>query len=567
MKRTLLSFIVIMFISSIVLAACSKNQEPESPKESSDVNQEQAEDPASFDPLGKYETPVTITQVLSYRPPEEQDALKGVTPETNAYLKDLKEMMNIDLKYLWSVPMDQYAEKFSLSIASGDLPDMMMVDQATFLNFVRQGLVADLSEVYENYASPTLKRVIESDGGLALQATTVDGKVMGLTTSFQSAVQLAYIRADWLKNLNLPVPKTMEEFEAVAEAFVKNDPDMNGENDTYGFAMNKNFLVGAWAFDARGIFYSHQSYPGGWIKGQDGTLLPGEIQPGTKEALTRLQDWYKRGIIDREFALKDENKVSEDIVAGRVGITLGEWWVPNWPLNLSKDNNPNAEWIAVPLPEVGGESAKTLISPTLNAIMVVNKKYKQPEAAVKLANYYLEMRKPKYIDKSSPDYKGADSGYIYNWFEPRFIYPNYLDDAFIAVNEALDKGQTDIQIPEDFLAAGEAAQFFNESKKYMDNKKDNAAWGFYYSRVAKEGGFGLSKKALDDKQFIQNEFYGTQTPTQLERGGSLNKLMAETFTKIVMGEDIDQFDKFVESWKTLGGNDITDEVNEWYKGK
>jgi hypothetical protein len=44
----------------------------------------------------------------------------------------------------------------------------------------------------------------------------------------------------------------------------------------------------------------------------------------------------KRAILDKEFALKDENKVVEDIVAGRVGISYGEWWYPNWPLNIEQ---------------------------------------------------------------------------------------------------------------------------------------------------------------------------------------------------------------------------------------
>lgn len=576
MAKKSVNFVVGTILSlSMVLAACSNGndnkQGSESPSASAPASapassQASAEpvDSTNYDPLGKYEEPLTITQVLSYRPPEDPETLKGITPETNGYLKDLKEMTNIEIKYKWSVPQDQFAQKFSLAIASGDLPDVMMVDQQTFEKFKEQDLIADLTDVYEKYASPTMKKVVESDGGLALQATTADGKLMGVTTSYQSPVQMGYIRADWLKNLNLQVPTTMEEFEQVAEAFVKNDPDKNGKNDTYGISMNKNFLINAWGFDARGIFYAYDSYPGGWLKGDDGKLLAGDIQPGTKDALAKLQSWYSKGILDKEFALKDENKASEDIVAGKVGITLGEWWVPNWPLNLNKDKDPKADWIAVPLPTVNGEPTKTLISQTLNEIMVVNKKYKNPEAAIKLANFYLEMQKPKYIDKSSPDYRGPKNGYVYLWFMPRLIYRNFLNDAFEAVNTALDAKQEKLDIPDDFLAAGDAAQFFTESKKYLANPKDNVAWGVYYSRVAKDGGFGLSKKVLDSNTIVNNEFFGVQTPTQVERGASLNKLIAETFTKIIMGAPLDDYDSFVSSWKKLGGDDITEEVNEWY---
>ncbi len=43
-----------------------------------------------------------------------------------------------------------------------------------------------------------------------------------------------WIRQDWLDNLGLEVPRTWDEMAAVAEAFVTQDPDGNGEDDTIG---------------------------------------------------------------------------------------------------------------------------------------------------------------------------------------------------------------------------------------------------------------------------------------------------------------------------------------------
>lgn len=73
-----------------------------------------------------------------------------------------------------------------------------------------------------------------------------------------------------------------------------------------------------------------------------------------KTALGKLQSWYKDGILDKEFALKDENKAVEDITAGKVGIVYGEWWYPNYPLNLNVDKDPKAEWIAIQIPGLDG---------------------------------------------------------------------------------------------------------------------------------------------------------------------------------------------------------------------
>ncbi|MCQ6559858.1 extracellular solute-binding protein [Paenibacillus mendelii] len=572
MRRTTASLIV-MIMLIVALAACSGNDNAggnnskqgndPSANKGSNVSGNQS-DSGPQDPLGKYEEPITVTQVLAYRAPEEGDALKGVTPETNGYLKDLKEMLNIDLKYEWSVPADQFEQKFSLAIASGDLPDIMQIDYNTYEKFKEQDVLADLTDAYKNYASPLLKKTIEADNGFALKSLTTDGKLLGVATSGEGVVQIVWIRSDWLANLKLQPPTTIDELEKVAEAFVKNDPDQNGSDDTYGIVFNKNLL--GWGFDARGAFYSHGAYPGAWIKDADGKLVAGEVQPETKTALARMQSWYKNGILDKEFALRDENKASEDIVASKVGIAFGEWWYPNWPLNLNKDNDPKAEWIPLMLPSLDGSApGKTLISRTVSSILVVNKKAKHPEAAIKMANFYLELSKPKYAVKESPDFKGAKNGYIYLWFQPRFYYPKMFDEVMAKVSDAIDAKQDQLDLPDDFPGAGEAQSVFTNAKKFFENPKDNAAWGMWYSRGARDGGVGLSKKVVDEKHTVYNEYYGPPTPTMLEKGASLNKLMIETFTKIIMGSaPITDFDKFADSWKKLGGNDITDEVNAWY---
>jgi putative aldouronate transport system substrate-binding protein len=40
----------------------------------------------------------------------------------------------------------------------------------------------------------------------------------------------------------------------------------------------------------------------------------------------------------------------------------------------------------------------------------------------------------------------------------------------------------------------------------------------------------------------------------------------ETFNKIIYGKlPIDVFDQFVTNWKSNGGDQITQEVNDWFK--
>ncbi|MNL48621.1 hypothetical protein D3C87_1714920 [compost metagenome] len=51
----------------------------------------------------------------------------------------------------------------------------------------------------------------------------------------------------------------------------------------------------------------------------------------------------------------------------------------------------------------------------------------------------------------------------------------------------------------------------------------------------------------------------------VEKESTLKSLETEVFMKIIMGNvSLDEFDKFVTDWNTLGGADMTKEANEWY---
>ena len=77
-------------------------------------------------------------------------------------------------------------------------------------------------------------------------------------------------------------------------------------------------------------------------------------------------------------------------------------------------------------------------------------------------------------------------------------------------------------------------------------------------------GIGLIEKFTEADQFVWYTpvFYNT-TKTMKTKNADLNKLQEETFVAIVTGsKSIDEFDDFVQSWKSRGGDQITKEVQE-----
>ncbi|MRA94216.1 extracellular solute-binding protein, partial [Bacillus thuringiensis] len=68
-----------------------------------------------------------------------------------------------------------------------------------------------------------------------IEAASIDGALYGVPVQKDYARAGLVIRKDWLDNLGLDVPTTMDELYEVAKQFTENDPDGNGVDDTVGF--------------------------------------------------------------------------------------------------------------------------------------------------------------------------------------------------------------------------------------------------------------------------------------------------------------------------------------------
>ena len=67
-------------------------------------------------------------------------------------------------------------------------------------------------------------------------------------------------------------------------------------------------------------------------------------------------------------------------------------------------------------------------------------------------------------------------------------------------------------------------------------------------------------------ELFPNLFNGEPTATMKKKWEQLQTMEKQIYTNIIYGkEPVDAFDKFVEEWKNQGGDQITQEVNEWYQ--
>ena len=556
----------VLVLASLMLAACSggggdgANGDPGG---ASKDNQNQTS-AADDGPLGKYDPAIEVSFVRDLSDVVENNVLgvlKGETIDNNRWTQLYEDELGIKIKYDWVVKgsptSDQYLQKINVTLASGDLPDVIPVNATQLKQLADSDQIEDMTELYEKYASPFTKKVLSEEGTSVFDAATFDGKLMAvpqLESSMERAMYI-WIRTDWLDKLGMKPPKTMADVLAISKAFTENDPDGNGKKDTFGLGVTKDLWGGAMGLE--GFMAGYDAYPNIWVEDASGKLVFGSTQPEVKKALQVLQDMAKNGQIDQEFGVKDGGKVSEQISAGKIGMEYGEQWNSIWPLQLNRDNDPNAQWQAFPIVSESGETPKVPLKFSTTRFFAVKKGAAHPEAVIKMFNLHLEKNwgETAEFDKyfAPPE---AESVWQLSPVTPYPVKKNV--DAFRAIDAARKAG--------DFSTlTGEAKTIQEKLEAYASGSSDGfALWG--WERIyGEEGSMGIADHYDKNNQFLREKFVGAPTPTMVERKATLEKLQNEVFVKIILGDPIDKFDQFVADWKKLGGDQITQEVNEWYE--
>ncbi len=149
--------------------------------------------------------------------------------EQNRWTEYINENSPVKVKWV-PVPRTESVAKINALFASGEAPDLVWEFGKTFMdNLVVQDVIQPVDEYVEQY-STTYKQYLEEHPELKPYITAGDGKMYGMTsarTPLGVANHGMWIRQDWLDNLGLDTPTTIDELNEVALAFTKNDPDGN----------------------------------------------------------------------------------------------------------------------------------------------------------------------------------------------------------------------------------------------------------------------------------------------------------------------------------------------------
>ncbi|KYG97155.1 sugar ABC transporter substrate-binding protein [Paenibacillus polymyxa] len=507
-------------------------------------------DTATADPLGKYEHPVSIR--LGYVvDPTGADLSGGETLEKNMWKTMIKQSLNIDVQVLWQVSKENLGQKIDLAIASNDLPDAMIVNQVQLNEMIKAGEIEDLTEAYNSSVSPEIKKIIDSTNGLAMEQVTFDGKMMAVPSVTAEDFSMLWIRQDWLDRLGLKPPKTVDDLEAIAKAFVENDPDGNSKRDTIGLASStglyNDFNNSAFAFDLTPIFAAYGSFPGYWLS-KDGKPVYGSVLPETKDALVKLREMYAKGLLDPEMGIRKE--AEETVINGQAGMFFQGFYAGYWPLPSAWQNEPKANWQAYALPLDANGAYHVKVDNPSSSFLVVRKGYAHPEAIIKINNLYLrdEFKYGTRFMLSRNFFAPAD--------EARYESKAAQDILMGTKTPADFKGKSEYKLLENLVSTIKQTKLkpYDQHGISYWNKHSDSFMRSYSLLVGGRNFFDPNIHKVRSLTYIR-------TPTMEKAWGELSKLEHDTFLKIILGaEPIDSFDQFVEEWKEQGGDQVTVEV-------
>lgn len=496
---------------------------------------------------------------------------KGDTYEDNAYTRLVENELDIDLQSAFEANGDDYNRQVSLAIASGDMPDMMLVDTREELEeLVDNGLVADLTNVYEEHASTGLKEIYATYDGIPIEDATFDGKLMAIpATSVDFGPGTIWIRQDWVDQLGLKIDQdknrvlSLDELKTITRAFVDKDP--GGTGKPVGLALNYWLTApgyGNSTYVSTPIMNAFGAYPKYYLTNEEGKMFYGSNTPETKAALQYLKEWFDEGLLDPQFGTRTFDDITAMALNGETGIIPGPWHMPGWNLFGLHESNPDIQLVPYAIENQNGDGKiNTVTDKGTGKYIVVKKDFSKPEIAVDIVNiFYDKLANSENLQEEYPEiyeYSKLDVDGTARPFNCEISSADgALEDAAVIADAVEGKLAID-ELPN--FSSQDSAQMI---KSYLEDPKkaESSAWAKYvcvYEAQAKT--MAAAKDAGLLNELTPPKFNTIEASTK--NGAQLNKLEEETFLKFITGEEsLDGFDNYIATWEKQGGVDVLKEM-------
>jgi len=421
MKKKILSALICVMMVGSMLAGCGSGS-----GSSSDSAETQTEDSS-----GGSKTEVVIWDYF------ETDAQKEMMDQLLAGFNESQDAY--EAKHVY-VPFSDYEKQLTLGIASGELPDLVIMDGCGMASFISMDLFSDISEAdidWDEYmAGP-------------LETTMLDGKHYGIP--FAANCTALFFNKDLFDDAGLDYPTaetTWDEFREMAKTLTK--------DGVTGFG---NAAVGT----DEGTFQCLQ-----WLYTAGGNYE--EVEGGV-DAYKLMQEMVAEGSWAKDCVNWTQSDVNNNFMAGNIAMQQnGPWQIPgiaseasdlNYgvvPLPRRDDNSEQATSI------IGGESMGVVNKDDTSGAVAFLKYYDQTEVMVEAMEQYGSF--PPKTEAAADSYWMDDpvQAEFIKQLEtsiprgPSPLWPSYSSALQKGFQEALTSAKTPEKVAEDTQAAVDAVK-------------------------------------------------------------------------------------------------------------
>lgn len=296
------------------------------------------------------------------------------------YWKNIEQACNVELEFL-----DSSGGKDALSLLAGtdDLPDIIIDYDWTFPGGVQkmlsEGSIIALNDLMDNGSMPNYKAYLETDEEVDKLIRNDAGLYAWAPMIRRPDSPLVFngnmIRQDWLDDLGLSMPETVQEMEDVLVAF----------KDEKGCDSAFSFIYGDYHIMVNSFGVSEGMYVD-----ENNKIHFGAIEDEYLEFLTLFNNWMNMGILDPDGFTQDADAFFAKIASGRAGLVWGYTGGTLGRIQTMQAENPEMNYQPAPNPVLNAGEAFPVdqSSYRVNSIGgAISATCANPEAAARVLDY------------------------------------------------------------------------------------------------------------------------------------------------------------------------------------
>ncbi|NSW89072.1 MAG: extracellular solute-binding protein [Firmicutes bacterium] len=551
LKNLLLIVVILTFIVGSMAGCVVKEKDTASNDTSQNQTQNADEKPATKD-----DTPAYMN-ATGFPIAKEKITLKlmGAKSPLHGEWKDMEVMKRMEkltnISFEYDTPLATgYSEKKNLIFASGDYPDVFyqgaisIQDEETY---GPQGVFLPLEGYIDKYA-PHIKKILEENPNIKKAITASDGHIYSLPYIVRTktmAANILYINMEWLANVEMNKPETVEQLYNVLKAFKEKDPNKNNQKDEIPLSYWKMEPAGAGNIPGilHPIFYAAFS---GQAGGANFDLIGNKVvfnpvQPAFKEYLAYMRKLYSEELLDHEMFTQTMQQYIAKYKEGKMGIST---------ISLSSVLQPGQDApyeLLPPLTSAINNKKVTADFPGVyTGTFVLTNKCKYPEAMVRWADVFFRT-----VDENVEGLCGLSNflGILdYNW---------YFDDASrkTYTRESKVEGLNPVEYINKHVMPGGFGWVVTDAVPSADpllllKANESEKHYFPYMIPIYPNTVRFTQEQAERMNFLKND---------------INTYVEQMIAKFIIGEEpLDKWDNYVNTVKSMGLDELTKIMQDAY---